>query len=66
MLVVCSNDYNLQFRIQARIQVRFKPQAEATLLVSVPPAMALWLLDGEGVLPALILEIPTWCEQGIN
>ena len=49
MLVVSSNYSNLQIRTQARIQARLKPQAEAAPLVSVSPAMALWLLDGEEV-----------------
>lgn len=36
---------------------------EATLLVSVFPAVTVWLIDGKRVLPALIAEIPAY---GVN
>lgn len=40
-----------------------KAVAESTQLISLSLAMALGLQGLEGVLLALILEIPTWCEQ---
>lgn len=63
MLVVTSNYYNLQVRSQA-ISQAISPCDWGYQLVSLSPAMTLWPLDGEGVSLALILDIPTWCEQG--
>jgi hypothetical protein len=40
--------------------------AELFQLISFSPAMALGLQGGKRELLTLILEIPAWCEQGIN